>query len=66
MSKCSGCLFSGKWQDMGASAYVCTLESDLCKAIARFDKDELCDDKLTKDEALKYVQKRGKENEKEI
>lgn len=52
---CSGCVFRGTFQDMGASCDVCNLQTDLVDAVSACKNSADCRHRFTVEEAKKIV-----------
>ena len=62
---CRECVFRSQYQDMGASADVCTLHADLASAILACEHSDGCKYRLTRDEAkiIAFARAGGKPTE---
>lgn len=56
---CRECVFRSQYQDMGASADVCTLHITLARAIHACEHSEDCIYRLTRNEAMKIAFERA-------
>lgn len=61
--RCKGCLFLSQYHDMGMSCDICSLIHSLDEAAEATKKNEPCPNKLTTDEAYKYVENRNKKED---
>ena len=52
---CYGCIFKGKYEDMGASCDTCKLQDYLPDAIKACDNSENCPHRVTLEEAKKKL-----------
>lgn len=60
MCDCFNCVFRGRYSDMGVSEDVCTLCTDLNKAINRVEVHKTnCDDFISRSRLLSYVRNNG-------
>lgn len=66
MSKCTGCIFLGKYQDMGASTPLCLRgDKDLLEAIKAHDEPAPCKWHITK-KRVETLQEQNAEKETAI